>query len=62
MIEIILASDGTQVFAICNRCIAEGPEDANCLLETEALSFVQALQAEGHVRGVSDPGDVDFRA
>jgi hypothetical protein len=58
MFEILLTVQGTQIVAVCNRCIAEGADDENCAIETATLEFVQALKADGHVAAVSDPGDV----
>lgn len=57
MVEIVLATDGTQILKICNRCLAAGAEDENCEIERDAVAFAQALQVDGHVVAVSDPGD-----
>lgn len=57
MVEIVLATDGTQILKICNRCLAGGADDENCEIERDALAFAQALRADGHVAAVSDPGD-----
>jgi hypothetical protein len=58
-IEILITKEGTQIFEVCNTCLAEKGADENC--QPSALFFIEELRKDGHIAAITDPGEVAFR-